>query len=58
MTDEHREWFSIAVALDAENRQLRAWLTALILWATEREELLEFARDTIARRWPESRESP
>jgi hypothetical protein len=52
---EGREWFSIAVALDAENRQLRRWLTDLLIWISRRQELLEHARALADQRWPDRR---
>lgn len=53
MTDEAREWFEAAVALEEENRQLRAWLTSALWWIAQRRELLDLCQDEINRRWPE-----
>lgn len=38
--------------LDHENRQLRAWLSSLVWWVWQRQELRELAEAEIAKRWP------
>lgn len=38
--------------LDHENRQLRAWLSSLVWWVWQRQELRELAEAEIERRWP------
>jgi hypothetical protein len=45
------EWFAESCRLEAENRELRQMLTAVLFWLAEREELLSLARSQIARRW-------
>lgn len=49
---EAREWFEAAVELDAENRQLRQWMTNILLVVATRDELLELGRAEIEQRWP------
>lgn len=49
---EARDWFLAALELDAENRQLRQWLTNILLVVAIRDELFELGRAEIDRRWP------
>ncbi len=51
--EDSRDWYGAALELEGESRELRRIATALLLWLAEREELLELARTTIDRRWPE-----
>jgi hypothetical protein len=51
---EAEEWFRVACDLDAENRQLRRWLTNLLLVIATRDDLLELGHTEIAKRWPEA----
>jgi hypothetical protein len=53
--DDPRRWFDEAVRLDAENRRLRTLMTSLLLAIAEHDELLEFGRRLIDRRFPEGR---
>lgn len=55
LADEAFCWFRIAVALDAEVRQVRAWLLDFLIWVAEREELLAFVRAELDRRWSDER---
>jgi hypothetical protein len=51
--EREREWFDIALHLDAENRELRAIATSLFFWLATNQELFAVARAAIARRWPQ-----
>jgi hypothetical protein len=48
-------WMRVAIALDAENRQLRDWLTAIILLVARRDELYAHGLALIAEQWPRER---
>lgn len=50
---EARVWQALAISLHDENRQLRQWLTAIILRVAERDELYAYGLALIAERWPE-----
>jgi hypothetical protein len=47
------EWFREACRLDAENRQLRRWLTNILILVATRDDLLAVGLEEIERRWPE-----
>ena len=46
------EWYAEAIRLEAENRELRRIITAIVLWATWRAELLRYTRELAEERWP------
>lgn len=52
VADEAIAWMRLAVELDTENRQLRQWLTNMLLVVATRDELLELGRAEIEQRWP------
>jgi len=46
-------WLDHAFALEAENRELRAILTELIIAIARNRDLVEFATCEVEGRWPE-----
>jgi len=52
LAEEALVWFRTAVALADENKQLRRWMTEMLIRAATRDELLELGRQEIERRWP------
>lgn len=52
LADEARVWMHVAVELADENKELRGWLTAILIQVATRDELLELGRAEIDRRWP------
>lgn len=54
MAMTRRELHLENVRLADENRELRMWLTSLIWWVAEREQLLGIGLEEIQKRWPEN----
>lgn len=55
LADEARVWMHLAVELDAENRELRQWMTNMMFAAATRDALVALGVQEIERRWPSSR---
>jgi hypothetical protein len=51
------EWVDTALALEVENRELRALVASLLVWIATTRELSALAEAQIEARWPGVREA-